>query len=106
MEYLPRGSLRPWMHGMTLAQVGGVLDGVLAGLAHAEQRHVVHRDLKPENLLVTGDGHIKLADFGIASALDEVSEATMPQTGAMMGTSIEPGNNGPVGRSGGGGVAG
>jgi serine/threonine-protein kinase len=63
-----------------------VLDGVLAGLARAEQRHVVHRDLKPENLLVTGDGHIKLADFGIASALDEVSEATMPQTGAMMGT--------------------
>ena len=56
MEYLERGSLRPYVGSLTLAQVGGVLEGMLAGLAHAETRGIVHRDLKPENLMVTGDG--------------------------------------------------
>src|SRR4051812_38474941 len=37
MEYLPRGSLRGHMSHVTLAQVGGALGGVLAGLGHAER---------------------------------------------------------------------
>ena len=53
MEYLERGSLRPYVGRLSLAQVGGVLEGVLAGLAHAEERGIVHRDLKPENLMVS-----------------------------------------------------
>src|SRR4051812_4998784 len=65
MEYLARGSLRPFLRGLALAQTGGVLESVLAGLAHAEARHVVHRDVKPENLLVTDEGGVKVADFGI-----------------------------------------
>src|SRR5919202_4010752 len=36
MEYLARGSLRPHVGRMTLAQIGGVMEGRLAGLAHAE----------------------------------------------------------------------
>src|SRR3954451_23717996 len=49
MEYAERGSLRPLMRELSFAQLGGVLEGVLAGLAHATRRRVVHRDLKPEN---------------------------------------------------------
>ena len=48
-----RGTLRRHPGKMTLAQIGGVLEGVLAGLAAAEQLGIVHRDLKPENLMVT-----------------------------------------------------
>src|SRR3954454_14196764 len=68
MEYVPGGTLRELLTGLTLEQIAGVLDGVLAGLVHAERRHIVHRDLKPENLMVTCEGGIKIADFGIAKA--------------------------------------
>ena len=39
---------------------------VCDALAYAHARGVVHRDVKPENILVTADGHVKVADFGIA----------------------------------------
>jgi hypothetical protein len=68
MEYLERGSLRPYVGTMNLAQVSGVLEGILAALVSAERSQIVHRDLKPENVLVTVDGRVKVADFGIAKA--------------------------------------
>ena len=87
MEYLERGSLRRYMSGLTLAQLGGVLEGVLAGLAHAERRRIVHRDIKPENLLVSVEGRVKIADFGIAKATNAVEEGTrVTRAGLTVGT--------------------
>ena len=87
MEYIARGALRPFIGRLTLPQVGGVLEGLLAGLAHAERHEVVHRDIKPENLLVTLDGGIKIADFGIAKATLAVEAGSMlTAIGSTVGT--------------------
>src|SRR3954451_19360903 len=85
MEYLERGSLRPQVGHLTLPQIAGVLEGVLAGLAHAHGQGIVHRDLKPENILVTREGGVKIADFGIAKAISSVSHG-LTATGTTVGT--------------------
>jgi hypothetical protein len=80
--------LRPYVGRMSLPQIGGVLEGMLAALDYAEQRGIVHRDLKPENVMVTASGGVKITDFGIAKATSAVKEPTLnlTATGATLGT--------------------
>lgn len=85
MEYVAGGSLRPFVGRLALPQVFRVLEGVLTGLGHAEERGVAHRDLKPENILLTPRGGVKIADFGIARAYDAIT-AQLTSTGSAVGT--------------------
>jgi len=77
MELLPGGTLENGT--LTLAEAADVADG----LAYAHAQGVVHRDLKPANLLRAEDGAVKVADFGIARA---VEETMVTQAGTVLGT--------------------
>jgi tRNA A-37 threonylcarbamoyl transferase component Bud32 len=89
MEYVEGGSLRDHLGALSLAQVVGVLEGLLASLTHAERHVIVHRDIKPENILVTEDGRVKITDFGIAKAYNAVVGASLlTATGTTVGTPV------------------
>jgi eukaryotic-like serine/threonine-protein kinase len=49
----------------------GLFIEVGEAVRYAHQNLIVHRDLKPSNMLVTGDGRVKLLDFGIAKLIEE-----------------------------------
>lgn len=42
---------------------------ILIGLDYIHKKGIIYRDLKPENLLIGADGHIRIADFGLAKPL-------------------------------------
>jgi tRNA A-37 threonylcarbamoyl transferase component Bud32 len=87
MEYVEGGSVRSLVGTLELPQVLGVLEGTLAGLAHAERHGIAHRDLKPENVLISRRGNVKIADFGIARAYNALSQR-LTVTGKAMGTPV------------------
>lgn len=86
MEYVDGEDLRDRLTRVGALSVGeafDVMEGVLAALAAAHRREVVHRDIKPENVLLTTEGFPKVADFGLARA---VSDVTAASTGTVLGT--------------------
>jgi eukaryotic-like serine/threonine-protein kinase len=68
MEYVSGGNLRALIDSgrLTGSHAACLLCEVAAGLAHAHRSGIVHRDVKPANVLLTADGHAKIADFGLA----------------------------------------
>jgi eukaryotic-like serine/threonine-protein kinase len=62
-----------------------VIEPVLAALGAAHQAGLIHRDVKPENVLLSDDGRVKVADFGLARAVTGANSHTTT-SGVLMGT--------------------
>jgi eukaryotic-like serine/threonine-protein kinase len=86
MEYVPGRTLKEVLRErgrFSPAVALDIMTGVLDGLAAAHASGIVHRDVKPENVLLTADGRIKVADFGLARAHAAVGST---RAGLLIGT--------------------
>ncbi|WP_285738713.1 Stk1 family PASTA domain-containing Ser/Thr kinase [Kitasatospora phosalacinea] len=91
MEYVPGRNLRDVLRdrgALSVRAALDVLEPVLAALGAAHRAGLVHRDVKPENVLITDNGLVKVADFGLVRILPEagVTAASTTETGQLMGT--------------------
>ena len=90
MEFIDGVTLKSMLE--SLQERGGALGlddavriilSVGSALKYAHGRNMVHRDVKPGNVMITGEGHVILTDFGIAKIL---STTNLTASGAMVGT--------------------
>ncbi|KAF2073996.1 hypothetical protein CYY_004703 [Polysphondylium violaceum] len=84
LEYVENGSLRdiidkfgPLSEDLAISY----LYQLLQGLVYLHANRVIHRDIKSSNILITKDGTIKLADFGVASQLSDQAQMTYSVVG-------------------------
>ena len=87
MEYVPGRTLRDVLREygpLSPEQALVFLDPVLEALAAAHAAGFVHRDIKPENVLISDDGRVKVADFGLARALEPTDQSVTQ--GMIIGT--------------------
>ncbi len=89
MEYVQGRTLADILRAnghVNSVQAAEIANEVAAALGNAHASGVVHRDIKPANILIGGNGQVKVADFGIARAMNAGSENNLTQVGSVMGT--------------------
>lgn len=89
LEFVRGQSLRDLVNQgpIPMPQTFAVMHGVLQALDYAHRHSIVHRDMKPENVLLSDEGAVKVADFGIARLTDDSGAgSTATKTGTTVGT--------------------
>ena len=89
MEFVDGLNLRQAMHAgrFSPGEALAVVPKICEALQYAHSQGILHRDIKPENILLDAQGHVKIADFGIAKLVgEEKSDVTLTGTGAAIGT--------------------
>ena len=89
MEYVDGINLREAMlcDSVIPQDVPSHIDSICQALHAAHQRGVIHRDIKPENILLSEDGALKVADFGIAKIIDDsIRTPTLTATRQVLGS--------------------
>ncbi len=67
------------------AQVLAIIAHICDALAYAHERGIIHRDIKPANIMITRQGEVKVADFGLAK-MERAGESGLTRSGMTMGT--------------------
>ena len=89
MEYVDGLNLRQLIQQTKIepAEAMQIVPKLCDALQYAHDRGVVHRDIKPENVLVSQEGHVKIADFGLAKVTGLGGDQfTLTQSRQVMGT--------------------
>ncbi len=89
MEYVDGVNLRGAMREGRLSPAAAlaIVPQICDALQFAHDQGVVHRDIKPENVLLDREGHVKIADFGLAKLVTPAAgDRTLTRQGLVMGT--------------------
>ena len=88
MELVEGSTLRDYLNeqgALPIEQVFQLITPVLSALAAAHKIGIIHRDIKPENILISKDGRVKVADFGLARN-DAVGQTMTVESSVVLGS--------------------
>ncbi|XP_028629275.1 interferon-induced, double-stranded RNA-activated protein kinase [Grammomys surdaster] len=94
MEFCDKGTLEQWMETRSRSKVDKALhlelfEQIVTGVDYIHSKGLIHRDLKPGNIFLVDEKHIKIGDFGLATALENDGKPRTRRTGTLQYMSPE-----------------